>query len=81
MTRAPSQRPEQEQPQCRCRTARRPAQGSRNNRNAVQRRPPRQEREHPAAAAGTLPARDEDPGLVLISRRPPQQKFTNFESI
>ena len=22
---------------------------------------------------------DEDPGLVLISRRPPQQKFTNFE--
>ena len=24
-------------------------------------------------------ARDEDPGLVLISRRPPQQKFTNFE--
>lgn len=23
--------------------------------------------------------RDEDPGLVLISRRPPQQKFTNFE--
>ena len=25
------------------------------------------------------PARDEDPGLMLISRRPPQQKFTNFE--
>ena len=24
-------------------------------------------------------AKDEDPGLVLISRRPPQQKFTNFE--
>ena len=24
-------------------------------------------------------SRDEDPGLVLISRRPPQQKFTNFE--
>ena len=24
-------------------------------------------------------ARDEDPGLVLISRRRPQQKFTNFE--
>ena len=24
-------------------------------------------------------ARDEDPGLVLISRRPPQQKFTSFE--
>ena len=27
----------------------------------------------------TAPARDEDPGLMLISRRPPQQKFTNFE--
>ena len=25
------------------------------------------------------PARDENPGLVLISRRPPQQKFTSFE--
>lgn len=29
---------------------------------------------------GSRPAeRDEDPGLLLISRRPPQQKFTNFE--
>ena len=27
----------------------------------------------------SAPGRDEDPGLVLISRRPPQQKFTNFE--
>ena len=25
------------------------------------------------------PVKDEDPGLVLISRRPPQQKFTSFE--
>ena len=25
------------------------------------------------------PGKDEDPGLVLISRRPPQQKFTSFE--
>ena len=24
-------------------------------------------------------ARDEDPGLMLISRRPPQQKYTSFE--
>ena len=23
--------------------------------------------------------KDEDPGLMLISRRPPQQKFTSFE--
>ena len=29
--------------------------------------------------SNAAPARDEDPGLVLISRRPPQQKFTNFE--
>ena len=26
-----------------------------------------------------VPTKDEDPGLVLISRRPPQQKFTSFE--
>jgi len=25
------------------------------------------------------PGKDEDPGLMLISRRPPQQKFTSFE--
>ena len=24
-------------------------------------------------------SRDDDPGLVLISRRPPQQKYANFE--
>ena len=29
--------------------------------------------------SNAAPARDEDPGLVLISRRPPQQKFTSFE--
>ena len=33
-------------------------------------RPPRRPR---------APQREEDPGLVLISRRPPQQKFTSFE--
>lgn len=30
-------------------------------------------------ARGRRSARDDDPGLVLISRRPPQQKFTSFE--
>ncbi len=30
-------------------------------------------------ARGRRAARDEDPGLVLISRRPPQQKYTSFE--
>ena len=39
-------------------------------------RAPRAESSRRGRAAA---ARDEDPGLVLISRRPPQQKFTNFE--
>ena len=57
-------------------------QGSRNNRNAVQSsRPARPVKsEAPRGRSrNTAPARDEDPGLMLISRRPPQQKFTNFE--
>ena len=57
-------------------------QGSRNNRNAVQSsRPDRPAKsEAPRGRSrNTAPARDEDPGLMLISRRPPQQKFTNFE--
>lgn len=29
--------------------------------------------------SNSVPTKDEDPGLVLISRRPPQQKFTSFE--
>lgn len=42
--------------------------------------PPRQS--SPAAItsrSNNVPTKDEDPGLVLISRRPPQQKFTSFE--
>ena len=57
-------------------------QGNRNNRNAVQSsRPDRPAKsEAPRGRSrNTAPARDEDPGLMLISRRPPQQKFTNFE--
>ncbi|UTB40460.1 DEAD/DEAH box helicase [Faecalibacterium duncaniae] len=57
-------------------------QGSRNNRNAVQSsRPDRPAKSEAPRSRGrnTAPARDEDPGLMLISRRPPQQKFTNFE--
>ena len=57
-------------------------QGSRNNRNAVQNsRPDRPAKsEAPRGRSrNAAPARDEDPGLMLISRRPPQQKFTNFE--
>ena len=57
-------------------------QGSRNSRNAVQSSRPARPAKSEAPrgrSRNTAPARDEDPGLMLISRRPPQQKFTNFE--
>ena len=57
-------------------------QGSRNNRNAMQSSRPARPAKSEAPrgrSRNTAPARDEDPGLMLISRRPPQQKFTNFE--
>ena len=41
-------------------------------------RAPKQEASR-SRSRNSAPGRDEDPGLVLISRRPPQQKFTNFE--
>ena len=41
-------------------------------------RAPKQEASRSRSRNSAL-GRDEDPGLVLISRRPPQQKFTNFE--
>ena len=41
--------------------------------------PARTPKAEPARRGRGAAARDEDPGLVLISRRPPQQKFTNFE--
>ena len=41
--------------------------------------PARAPKAEPARRGRGAVARDEDPGLVLISRRPPQQKFTNFE--
>ena len=41
-------------------------------------RAPKQEASR-SRSRNNAPGRDEDPGLVLISRRPPQQKFTNFE--
>ena len=57
-------------------------QGSRNNRNAVQSSRPARPAKSEAPrgrSRNAAPVRDEDPGLMLISRRPPQQKFTNFE--
>ena len=41
--------------------------------------PARAPRENSARRGKGAAPRDEDPGLVLISRRPPQQKFTSFE--
>ena len=41
--------------------------------------PARAPRENSARRGRGAAPRDEDPGLVLISRRPPQQKFTSFE--
>ncbi|MFR6523999.1 MAG: DEAD/DEAH box helicase [Faecalibacterium sp.] len=54
-------------------------QGSRNNRSAVQSSRPAKSEAPRGRSRNAAPARDEDPGLMLISRRPPQQKFTNFE--
>ena len=54
-------------------------QGSRNNRNAVQSSRPAKSEAPRGRSRNAAPARDEDPSLMLISRRPPQQKFTNFE--
>ena len=42
-------------------------------------RAPKQEASRSRGRNNAANNRDEDPGLVLISRRPPQQKFTNFE--
>ena len=42
-------------------------------------RPTRAPKAEPSRRGRVAAAKDEDPGLVLISRRPPQQKFTNFE--
>ena len=41
--------------------------------------PARAPRENSARRGKGAAPKDEDPGLVLISRRPPQQKFTSFE--
>ena len=40
---------------------------------------PRAPKAEPARRGRSAAARDEDPGLMLISRRPPQQKYTSFE--
>ena len=54
-------------------------QGSRNAAQSSRPARPAKSEAPRGRSRNTAPARDEDPGLVLISRRPPQQKFTNFE--
>ena len=64
------------------RTAAQPAQQSGGRQNAsrnAQPAPARAPRAESSRRGRAAAARDEDPGLMLISRRPPQQKFTNFE--
>ena len=48
--------------------------GNQNRANSAPRAPKAE-----PARRGRAAARDEDPGLMLISRRPPQQKYTSFE--
>ena len=77
------------------RTAAQPAQQNSSMQGQKSRRNDRSDRQNASRNAQPAPARapraessrrgraaaarDEDPGLMLISRRPPQQKFTNFE--
>ena len=56
--------------------------GQRGRQNAsrnAQPAPARAPRAESSRRGRAAAARDEDPGLMLISRRPPQQKFTSFE--
>ena len=59
----------------------RPARNERGNAGNQSRTgsAPRAPKAEPARRGRNAAARDEDPGLVLISRRPPQQKYTSFE--
>ena len=59
----------------------RPARNERGNAGSQSRTGsvPRAAKAEPARRGRNAAARDEDPGLMLISRRPPQQKYTSFE--
>ena len=58
--------------------AEKPQQPARPARAAQQPKEPAPRTEEPRRRRGRQPA-DEDPGLLLITRRPPKQKFANFE--
>lgn len=54
-------------------------QGSARSGNAPAREPRQPHAPAPRRTARGRHAADDDPGLVLITRRPPKQKFANFE--
>ena len=56
-----------------------PRTENRRRGNPRRTRAPQPEQPPRSARRSRAPQREEDPGLVLISRRPPQQKFTSFE--
>jgi len=53
--------------------------GRNQNQNAPRSAQPARAPRAESTRRGRNVVKDEDPGLVLISRRPPQQKYTNFE--
>ncbi len=80
---APKQNAKQPQPQkaAPAEKAEKPARAEKNSSPRPEKNnAPRPERNQGGRGRrNRAPARDDDPGLVLISRRPPQQKFANFE--
>ncbi|MCI2046337.1 MAG: DEAD/DEAH box helicase [Faecalibacterium sp.] len=57
-----------------------PAPNGISRQNNAQNAPrPAEQGRHAQAKAPAQPAKDEDPGLLLIARRAPQQKFTSFD--
>lgn len=78
---APKQNAKQPQKQAPAEKAEKPARAEKNNAPRPEKNnAPRPEKNQGGRGRRSrTPARDDDPGLVLISRRPPQQKFANFE--
>ena len=78
-----SARPAQPAQQNSQRNENRSGRSSRNEQSGAGRAPraPKAEQSgrNNRSRSNNVPTKDEDPGLVLISRRPPQQKFTSFE--
>ena len=74
---------QQEKPAKAARPAGKPARAAQQPRgkNAAKAKPQHQTSQRPASPAPSraVHTRSDDPGLLLISRKPPKQKFANFE--